>query len=117
VLGHVSLHATNASRARPEWRMALDVPVECLAVVSRCFVSTRARRRGVGAALMDRAEAHAAAGGLRLVLDVAAHNRSAIAFYERRGWRGVGRAGLELSADPWTLQVALFVLDNDSSTP
>ncbi|HTX08523.1 MAG TPA: GNAT family N-acetyltransferase [Solirubrobacteraceae bacterium] len=113
LLGHLSLHATDASRARSQWCEALGVPVECLAVVSRFFVSTRARRRGVGAALMDRAEEHAAAHDLRLVLDVAAHNRSAIAFYERRGWRAVGTAELELSADPWTLRVALFVLDND----
>jgi GNAT superfamily N-acetyltransferase len=113
LLGHLSLHGTDASRARPQWREALPVPVERLAVVSRFFVGIHARRRGVGAALMGRAEEHAAARGLRLVLDVAAHNRSAIAFYERRGWRGVGTAELELSADPWTLRVALFVLDGD----
>jgi GNAT superfamily N-acetyltransferase len=111
LLGHLSLHATDASRARPQWLQALGVPVECLAVVSRFFVSTHARERGVGGALMGRAEEHASALGLRLVLDVAAHNRPAIAFYERRGWRAVGTAELELSAEPWTLDLVVFVRD------
>jgi GNAT superfamily N-acetyltransferase len=111
LLGHLSLHGTDASRARPEWIEGLGVPVERLAVVSRFFVSTRARRQGIGDALMQRAEEHAAHRGLGLVLDVAAHNHSAIAFYERRGWRRVGTAELELSAEPWTLGLVVFVRD------
>jgi GNAT superfamily N-acetyltransferase len=109
LVGHLSLHATDASRVRPQWCEALTVPAERLAVVSRFFVSTRARGRGVGGALMGHAEEHAVAHDLRLVLDVAAHNRSAIAFYERRGWRRVGTAELELSAEPWTLDLVVFV--------
>jgi [ribosomal protein S18]-alanine N-acetyltransferase len=77
--------------------------------VSRFFVSPHARGRGVGGALMRRAEEHAAARDLRLVLDVAAHNRAAIAFYERRGWRRVGPAELALSGEPWTLDLVVFV--------
>lgn len=111
VLGHLSLHGTDAEHARPQWREAVPVPVERLAVVSRFFVSPRARRWGVGGALMSCAEEHAAAEGLRLVLDVAAHNGGAIAFYERRGWRRVGTAELALSAEPWTLPLAVFVRD------
>lgn len=111
LLGHLSLHGTNASRARPKWLEALAAPPERLAVVSRFFVSPRARGRGVGGALMHRAEQHAVTHGLHLVLDVAVHNRAAIAFYERRGWRRVGTAELALSAEPWTLDVVVFVRD------
>ncbi len=34
LFGHLSLHATDASRARPQWCAALGVGVERLAVVS-----------------------------------------------------------------------------------
>jgi ribosomal protein S18 acetylase RimI-like enzyme len=110
ILGHLSLRRIDGARSGPPWREALPVPVEHLAVVSRFFVSTRARRRGIGDALMTRAEEHAAGQDLRLVLDVAVGNRTAIAFYERRGWRRVGTGDLPLSADPWVLRVAVFVL-------
>jgi GNAT superfamily N-acetyltransferase len=110
LLGHLSLHGTDASRARPQWSEALGVGVERLAVVSRFFVAREARGRGVGGALMGCAEAHAASHGLRLVLDVATHNRDAIAFYGRRGWQRVGTTELSLSGEPWTLPLVLFVL-------
>jgi GNAT superfamily N-acetyltransferase len=109
LLGHLSLHRTDSARARPEWREATESPAASLAVLSRFFVSPQARGRGVGGALMRRAEEHAAARDLRLVLDVAAHNQAAIAFYERRGWRRVGPAEVALSAEPWTLDLVVFV--------
>jgi GNAT superfamily N-acetyltransferase len=109
LLGHLSLQRTDTSRARPQWGDALGVPVERLAVVSRFFVAPDARGRGIGSALMARAEQLAADQDLCLALDVAEHNRDAITFYERRGWRRVGTAELPLSADPWTLDVLLFV--------
>jgi len=108
--GHVSLHGTDEQRARPEWRRAVPVPVEQLAVVSRFFVAPDARGRGVGSALMGIAEDHAAAHGLRLVLDVADHNLDAIAFYERRGWTRVGTASLLLDDGHTMLPLVLFVL-------
>lgn len=109
LLGHVALLGTDASGAHQRWREALDLPAERLAVVSRRFVSPRARGQGIGDTLLRRAEAHAEDGELGLVLDVAAHNEDAIAFYERRGWRRVGTAELALSAEPRTLDVVLFV--------
>ena len=114
LLGQLSLHGTDASRARLQWLESVGVPAERLAVVSRFFVSPQARGRGVGGALMRHAEEHAAAHGLHLVLDVAAHNRAAIAFYERRGWRRVGTAELALSAEPWTLDLVVFVRDDEA---
>lgn len=110
LLGHLSLHTTDASRVRPEWCETLGVAIEELAVVSRFFVAPTARGSGIGGALMGCAEAHAARHDLRLVLDVAAHNRDAIGFYERRGWQRVGTTELSLSAEPWTLPLVLFVL-------
>jgi ribosomal protein S18 acetylase RimI-like enzyme len=59
---------------------------------------------------MSAAEDHAAAHGLRLVLDVADHNLDAIAFYERRGWSRVGTASLLLEDGQTTLALVLFVL-------
>lgn len=110
LLGHLSLHAIDASRARAQSCEALGVEAEALAVVSRFFVSPDARGRGIGGELIARAEEHAAGNAVRLVLDVAEHNRDAIAFYERRGWTRVGTAELTLSAEPRRLSVVLFVL-------
>jgi GNAT superfamily N-acetyltransferase len=81
-----------------------------MAVVSRFFVAPHTRGRGVGGGLLACAQELAAERDLRLVLDVAAHNRDAIEFYEHRGWRRVGTTELTLGADPWTLPVVLFVL-------
>ena len=111
IVGHLALHRLSPARNGPPWRDALPVPVERLAVVSRFFVSTRARGQGVGGALMTRGEEHAAAHDLRLVLDVAAHDAASIAFYQRRGWRRVGAGELALSGDRGTLDVVVFVLD------
>lgn len=101
--GHLSLHGADSSRAHSQWIVALDVPAERIAVVSRFFVAQDARRRGVGSALMTAAEQRAFDLGLRLALDVADHNVDAIAFYERRGWQRVGTATL-------TLDVGMFPL-------
>lgn len=111
LLGHLSLHGTDAELAKPAWRDVLPGRTDRFAVVSRFFVSPAMRRQGVGGALIGHAEEHAGANGLRLVLDVAEHNQDAIAFYERRGWRRVGTAELPLSGEPWTLALVLFVLD------
>ncbi len=108
--GHLSLLGIDETRARREWREAVPVPVDRLAVISRFFVAPGARGRGIGSALLRTAEEHAAAHDLRLVLDVADHNHDAIAFYERRGWNRVGTASLLLDDGHSVLPVLLFVL-------
>ncbi|MFB9904560.1 GNAT family N-acetyltransferase [Allokutzneria oryzae] len=90
VLGHVALQ-----RFPDSARAHVAVPDE-LAAITRLFVSPRARRRGVAKALVDTAVA--AAGELRVALDVADIGQDAIAFYERTGWRRVASARMD-----WTL--------------
>ena len=107
--GHLSLHGTDAWRARPPWLAALAVSADRIAVVSRFFVAQAARRRGVGTELMTVAEQHASDHGLRLALDVADHNVDAIAFYERRGWERVGTATLTLEV-AGELPLVVYVL-------
>jgi ribosomal-protein-alanine N-acetyltransferase len=55
-------------------------------------VAPAARRRGVGAALVDRAMQRAAAAGAgAMFLEVASGNQAARALYERAGFIRVGR--------------------------
>lgn len=50
------------------------------------------RRRGIGRALLARAETDLATGGVaRVILEVAEDNRTAIAFYSARGYTITGR--------------------------
>ena len=61
-----------------------------VAEVKRLFVVPAARRRRVGAALLDTAAAAAHALGRVPVLEVLAQDLAAIALYERLGWRRLG---------------------------
>ncbi|WP_406010307.1 GNAT family N-acetyltransferase [Streptomyces sp. NBC_00637] len=61
------------------------------AVISRLYVSPRARGHGVGAALPARAVGAARARDLHPVPDVVATDPAA-SFYERLGWRFLGTA-------------------------
>ena len=56
-------------------------------------VSPQRRRRGIGAAMLDRAEAAArSAGARRISLHVAVDNPTAISFYERQHYARTGLA-------------------------
>ena len=67
--------------------------VEMLFVEPRCF------RHGVGGALL----AHVRAVHPRLTLDVNEQNPQALAFYERQGFRVVGRSALDGQGKPYPL--------------
>ncbi len=55
-------------------------------------VAQEMRRSGVGALLMDAAEAHLMGLGCKaLTLEVAVNNHDALAFYKRRGFQAIGR--------------------------
>ena len=62
-----------------------------LAAVSRLFVAPHARGEGVAALLMRAVSAYARVLGLQLMLDVVEDGGSAVAFYQRLGWREVDR--------------------------
>jgi GNAT superfamily N-acetyltransferase len=83
LMGHVAL-----SRAGTE--DAAAVFGECAAMVSRLFVSPAVRGHGTGTVLLQQAVREARQLGLRPVLEVVAASSSAVAFYERLGWRLVG---------------------------
>ncbi|MGE5333530.1 MAG: GNAT family N-acetyltransferase [Nitrososphaerota archaeon] len=91
LIGHVALRsATGASAASAAvWSGATGLPPDQIAVIARLLVAPDARGHGVGAALLDKAWAEARSRRLWPVLDVIDHSRSAIALYERKGWRRV----------------------------
>lgn len=66
-----------------------DEPRTPYAWIGELVVDDGARGNGIGAALLERAEAHAKTGGARLVRTKAlAANAGALAFYARRGYAG-----------------------------
>ena len=67
--------------------------------VEMLFVDPDFFRRGVGGALL----AHAKAAHQRLTLDVNEQNPQARAFYERQGFRVVGRSALDGQGMPYPL--------------
>jgi Ser/Thr protein kinase RdoA (MazF antagonist)/GNAT superfamily N-acetyltransferase len=76
VAGHVMLQSTSTAS---------------VSAVARLFVAPRARGCGLGARLLDHVRQWAAERGIDLVLEVTAGERSsAIALYERTGWRRTG---------------------------
>lgn len=71
---------------------AVVLGVADVADLLRIGVAVTARRRGVGTALLERIVSHAeAAGCQRILLEVAADNASALAFYRRHGFAPITR--------------------------
>jgi GNAT superfamily N-acetyltransferase len=62
-----------------------------LASVSRLFVAPEARGCGLATALLEAVSGWTSARGLRLILDVVEDASSAVALYERLGWRLLDR--------------------------
>ncbi|QNP75069.1 GNAT family N-acetyltransferase [Streptomyces roseirectus] len=83
LVGHVALTPSGEGDAAP----ALWGDPRATAVVSRLFVTPRARGHGIGALLLDRAAAEAHHRGLHPVLDVVTSDTAAAALYERLGWQ------------------------------
>lgn len=59
--------------------------------VKHLYVAPAARRRGIGAALMDAFEAEAARRGASIVLETGNRQPESIALYRKRGYRASGR--------------------------
>jgi GNAT superfamily N-acetyltransferase len=85
VVGHVMVQGFSAGSAQ-------------VASVARLFVAPEARSQGLGARLLGHARQWAADRGIGLVLEVTADERSsAVALYERTGWRRT-----DTQEAPWT---------------
>ena len=69
---------------------ATGLPVDQLGGIVRLYVDPGFQRLGLARALLDTAADAAAAHGLQPVLDVVADSASAVALYERAGWKLAG---------------------------
>lgn len=94
--GHVSLCRAGGDPTFAIARAATGRAEDELAVVSRLFTGGGGRRRGLGRALLHRAEAAAHDLGRVPVLDVGKTLFPAIALYESAGWRRAGEFDLVL---------------------
>ncbi|MFE3253753.1 GNAT family N-acetyltransferase [Streptomyces sp. NPDC059209] len=87
VAGHICLSPARPDDAAPGlWSSRTGSRPEQTAVVSRLYVSPRARGHGIGALLLAETVRDARRRGLHPVLDVVTSDRSAAALYERQGW-------------------------------
>ncbi|WP_381791993.1 GNAT family N-acetyltransferase [Streptomyces niveus] len=87
VVGHICLSPARPDDAAPAlWSGRTGIGPERTAVVSRLFVSPKARGHGIGALLLGETVRDARGRGLHPVLDVVTSDRSAAALYERQGW-------------------------------
>lgn len=89
LIGHVALRSAVGEPSAFLWSSACDLPPERLAVIAKLFAAPSVRGHGVGATLLATACDAARSRGLRPVLDVLDMNRSAMALYERKGWRRI----------------------------
>jgi GNAT superfamily N-acetyltransferase len=95
--GHVALRCRTSAPVLQLASEVTGVDASRLAVVARLFVSPRARRRGIGRALLSAAAARACELGRLPVLDVVDGGKGAVALYEAAGWRRVGEVRVSFS--------------------
>ncbi|MFC8829630.1 GNAT family N-acetyltransferase [Streptomyces sp. NPDC057137] len=87
IVGHSCLSPARPGDAAPDiWSGRTGMGPEQTAVVSRLFVSPKARGHGIGALLLTETVREARGRGLHPVLDVVTSDRAAAALYERQGW-------------------------------
>lgn len=91
---HVELWVIDTNR-QPAGFMGLDGRH-----IAMLFVDPRWHRTGMGSALIDFARHHY---GLPLTVDVNEQNPAAQAFYQRRGFKLVGRSALDAQGRPFPL--------------
>ncbi|MFE3325419.1 GNAT family N-acetyltransferase [Streptomyces sp. NPDC059176] len=88
LVGHVGLSRSGeGDLAAGLWSARNGASRAPAAVVSRLFVSPQARGHGMGALLIGHAVEEARRHGVHPVLDVVASDTSAVALYERLGWK------------------------------
>ncbi|MET9554563.1 GNAT family N-acetyltransferase [Streptomyces sp. NPDC006645] len=87
IVGHICLSPARPDDTAPGiWSARTGMSPAMTAVVSRLFVSPKARGHGIGALLLAETVRAAHERGLYPVLDVVTTDRSAAALYERQGW-------------------------------
>ncbi|HUJ42711.1 MAG TPA: GNAT family N-acetyltransferase [Opitutaceae bacterium] len=70
--------------------------------IKRVYILHRFQGQGIGAQLMGEAQAHALANGSkRLLLGVYSGNAAAIGFYERLGYRKIGRRSFKVGENTY----------------
>jgi GNAT superfamily N-acetyltransferase len=96
IVGHVALHSVWSDDVARLAAASLRCAPDRLASVSRLFVDSSCRRRGLGAQLLQVATREAQTRGLWPTLDVVTTYASAIALYERCGWTRLGAITLPM---------------------
>lgn len=92
IIGHVLVSRPLATTKAVDTWVDRGACQDQTAVLGRLFVSSKARGRGVGAALTEEATNWAEGNGLRLVLDVMSKDVAAIKLYLSLGWQWLGCA-------------------------
>lgn len=98
VVGHIALATPGEVTAQP-WAADTGRPIGQAAEITRLFVADAAQGRSVGTRLLATACADAKERGRHPVLGVLDHNRSAIALYDRAGWRRLSSVDFPLRDD------------------
>ena len=88
IQGHVAIARVDGDReAAMRWREATGRPASELAGVSRFFVRSSVRGRGIGTALLETAVTEARERGLTPVAQLVSTSRSGVPLFDRAGWR------------------------------
>jgi GNAT superfamily N-acetyltransferase len=90
VQGHVAITRVDSDPTTAlRWREVTGLPASELVGVSRFFVRSSARGRGLGSALLETAVEASRARGLIPVAQMVSTSRRGIPLYDRAGWRMV----------------------------
>jgi ribosomal protein S18 acetylase RimI-like enzyme len=89
IVGHALLRSGAGHDDAVRWSAATGRPDRGHGLVARVWVVPGAQGRGLGRALLETASAEARRLDLWPVLDVMVHDATAVALYERLGWRRV----------------------------
>lgn len=90
IQGHVAITRVDTNPASAfRWREVTGRPPSEMVGISRFFVRSSVRGRGLGTALLETAVNEARARGLTPVAEMVSTSRRGIALYDRAGWRMV----------------------------
>jgi len=108
VVGHAALNQSSSPEVIELARDSMGCTADQLAVVARLLVEPSARRRGVGAALLETAADAARRRGRRPILDVASHFAAANGLYESFGWTRLGTVIVHIPGEDDPLEEIIY---------